>query len=125
MNGSNYAMNGYGSTVLRTDNSYWLFLIRFLLNLFYYRPQNEVWVKVIISQVSVILFTGGGGGEVGFPPCITGHMGDCIQGGLLTGGSALRWLGRPPPTGTRKAGGTHSTGMLSCLSNYNTHLVHI
>ena len=33
---------------------------------------NEVWSKVICSQASVILFTGGGG--LGFPACITGHM---------------------------------------------------
>ena len=54
-------------------------------------------------------------GGVGFPACITGHM-TKIQGGglyprgLPTGG----WAERPPPLGTRKAGGTHPIGMLSC-----------
>ena len=50
----------------------------------YYRPQ--VWGKVIFSQVFV--FPGG----------------VCIQ----------RGMGRPPSPGTKKAGGTHPTGMLSC-----------
>ena len=57
--------------------------------------------------VFVILFKGG----VGFPACITGHM-TSIQGGLPMGGLHPGGLGRPP--GTRKAGGTHITGMLSC-----------
>ena len=69
------------------------------------------------------------GGEVGFPACITGQMtsiqgglppGGCLHlGGLHTGwgrsrgsasvGSAFRkgWVGG--------GGGTHPTGMLSCL----------
>ena len=47
--------------------------------------------------------------------CHSGHSGEevCIQGGgiCLQGGG----LGRPPPPRIRKAGGTHPTGMLSCL----------
>ena len=73
-----------------------------------------------------------GGGEVGFPACITGQMtsiqgvfasgGVCIQGGGGPGG--LQWSGLPPGrgvggvggcAGTRKEGSTHPTGMLSCL----------
>ena len=56
---------------------------------------------------------------VGFPACITGDM-TSIPGSLTPGGglpprwSASGGLGRPP-SGTRKAGGTHPTGMLSCL----------
>ena len=86
-------------------------------------PTNEVWGKVLFLHMSVILFTGGGG--VGFPACITDHMtrgstfggrvcikggGVSLQGGLPTG----RGLGRPP-TGNGKMGGTHPTGMLSCV----------
>ena len=51
----------------------------------FYRPQRS-WDKVIFSQASVILFTGGG---------------------LLPGGL------NPPPTATA-TGGTHPTGMHSC-----------
>ena len=36
------------------------------------------------------------------------------QGGLPTGGSVSGGLGRHTP-GTRKAGDTHPTGMLSCI----------
>ena len=66
---------------------------------------------------------------VGFPACITGHMtsiqgglhpgglppGGLPPGGLHPGGRGLppRGLGRPPAE-TRKASGTHPTGMLSC-----------
>ena len=47
------------------------------------------------------------------------HVSVCAQGSLPTdgGGGSLPtrgFLGRPPPE-TRKAGGTHPTGMLSCL----------
>ena len=81
-------------------------------------------------HLCVILFQGGEG--VGFPACITGHM-SRIQGGLHpeglpTGGFPMKrgsaYRGRavclqgdradPPPPGTRKAGGMHPTGMLSC-----------
>ena len=36
--------------------------------------------------------------------------------GYRGGGLHPEGLGRPPPTGTRKVGGTHPTQMLSCLS---------
>ena len=49
---------------------------------------------------------------VGFPPCVTGHMtslraGVCLQGDASRGGESASG-------GTRKAGSTHPTGMLSC-----------
>ena len=68
-----------------------------------------------------------GEGGVGFPACITGHMnrgrgsapgGDCIQGmEVYIGGECLHGGGQSwvdPPAGTRKASGTHPTGMLPC-----------
>ena len=69
----------------------------------------------------VCLSTGEG---VGFPACITGHMtgggrsasggeGVCIQG---EGGLHPEGVGQTPPTGTRKAAGTHPNGMFSCLN---------
>ena len=54
-------------------------------------PTNEVWGKVLLLHLCVILFTRG----VGFSACITGHMsrGDLHPGG----GSAFgEGLGRPP-----------------------------
>ena len=67
------------------------------------------------------------GEGIGFPACITGHM-TTIQGGLhpwgnfiayggwsALRGSASRGVGHIPPTRTRKADGTHPTGMLFCL----------
>ena len=70
-------------------------------------PANEVWGKVMFSQV-FSLSTGGsayrGSAWGGVrPPC-----------GRHPGG-----LGRPP--GTRKAGGTHPTGMLSFLVLVHFH----
>ena len=105
---------------------------------------NEVWSKVVFSQVFVCQQEG-----VGFTVCITGHMREgsasrwvCLQGGLHPGGSAsrgvclqgvclqgsaskegsaIRWV-RPPTRDTcdttrysQQAGGTHPTGMFSCL----------
>ena len=73
----------------------------------------------MLSQVSVC--PQGDGGWL--PACITDHM--TGEGGLHTGeGSASRGGGglhpervrQTPPTGTRKAGGTHPTGMFSCLN---------
>ena len=91
----------------------------------------------------VRLFTGGGG-EFGFPACITGHMqhrgggggggfgfpayirshdqGVCIKEGLDLGtgglhpgrGGGSASGGADLPAGTGKAGGTHPTGMLPC-----------
>ena len=85
----------------------------------FYRPQTEFGGKVKFSQAFVILSTGwGGGGEVwlpnihhrsydqGIPP--TGESVSSIQGGLFLG------VGLELETRTRKGGGTHPTGMLSC-----------
>ena len=65
----------------------------------------------------VFLSMGGGVGGFGFPACITGHMPSIRGGGLHPGGSAYGGggLGWADPPGTRKAGGTHPTGMLSCF----------
>ena len=62
-------------------------------------PANEVWCKVILSQASVILFTGQGGwgsaykAEGGlhlgwFTPRGSAHRGACLQGDLPTGGAS-------------------------------------
>ena len=72
-------------------------------------PANEVWGKVIFLHLSVLLFTGGG--------LASKHESQVT--GLQPGGSASRGLAHPP--GTRKAGGTHPTGMLSCL----THVLYV
>ena len=67
-----------------------------------------------------------GGGGVGFPAYITAHMkrerGFASRVGSASGGQP------PPPTVTKKAGGTHPAGMLSCFlranadgANKNTH----
>ena len=61
----------------------------------------------MLLHVSVILSTGEGGG---FPADITGHMTN-FQGGR---GLHFGWVQTPTP-GTRKAGGTYPTGMLSCF----------
>ena len=55
--------------------------LQMLLLVQYLPPANEVWGKVMFLQVSVILFTGGGGW---LPARITGHM-------------TTRGLDRPPP----------------------------
>ena len=61
---------------------------------------NEVWGKVIFSQVFV---TGG--------VCLMGN-GVCIrEGGVCFRGGGL---GRPPPFRIRKVGSTLPTGILSC-----------
>ena len=92
---------------------------------------NEVWGKVMFSQVFVCPR---GEGRVGFPACITGHMtsiggwggaasrGVCLQEVCIQGvypmegggGSAYEVGGRP--RATRKAGCTHPTGMVSCCN---------
>ena len=94
----------------------------------YLPPANEVWDKVVFSQVSVYLLEGGGW-LVGFPACITGHMtrGVCIQGrcwadplhrGLSTGVGG--WADHPRDTWDttgygQQVGGTYPTGMHSCF----------
>ena len=66
---------------------------------------------------------GGGGGRIGFPACISGHMtrGVCLQGGFARGGWA-------PPQDTcdtkgysQQAGGTHSSGMHSYYEYISLH----
>ena len=79
-----------------------------------YRPQRS-WGKVIFSQVSVILSTGGGGRGMWHPsmPCSRGVSdpgGVAWSGGSAPGG----YLVETPRTATA-AGGTHPTGMYSCL----------
>ena len=51
----------------------------------------------------------GGGGGICLRRSL--HEGE----GLPTGGLHPEGLCRPPPAGTRKVGGMHPTGMLSCL----------
>ena len=84
--------------------------VTFAMKLFcvnkYLPPSNEVWGKVIFSQASAILSTGGEG-WLASQQCITGHMtgGVCIwgrgpaSGGTASGGgggSASRGVGRAP-----------------------------
>ena len=71
---------------------------------FCYRLQRS-WDKVIFSQTSVILSTVG---------CLV--PGGLLPGGLLLGGPGPGGLpdGDPPRTATA-VGGTHPTGMHSCL----------
>ena len=83
----------------------------------YYRPQRS-WGKVIFSQPSVILFTGGvlppegassGGGHF-LPWGVLPPGGYFLPGGCLLGGGA----GEDPPGTATAAGCTHPTGMHSC-----------
>ena len=77
-------------------------------------PANEVWGKVMFLHLSV--YPQGrrnsfGGSASRGRGCLQGV---CIQGG--EGGVCIQgWLPPPPPR-TRKAGGTHPTGMFSCLA---------
>ena len=89
----------------------------YCLYIFFYRPQRS-WGKVIFSQASVILFTGGGG----LPQCMLGYNPPWDQAGTLLGPGmhppeqASTPLGPgtptpqgpgryplPPPPGTRQA----------------------
>ena len=75
-------------------------------------PANEVWGKVIFLHQFVILFTGGG---------VPGRYTPPGQVHPLRAGTPLAWAGTPPRAGTpplrygQRAGGTHPTGMQSCL----------
>ena len=81
-------------------------------------PANEVWGKVIFSQACVKNSVHGGEGGA-IPACIAGGIPACLAaglqgwGGVLPGG-LLRGITPPPWTATA-AGGTHPTGMHSCL----------
>ena len=102
---------------------------------YFYRPQRS-WGKVIFSQASVILLTGGGcflGGVL--PPggyflqggassrgrgASSGGVGGASSfGGVLPlrGASSLGGPGGDPPGTATAAGGTHPTGMHSCLTS--------
>ena len=102
----------------------------FSIFILYLPSADEVWGKIIFSEVSVILSTRGGAGGF-FPACITGYMsrdiclqGVCIQGNLHPGKSAsksegvwirgcwanlLRYIGYG-----QQAGATHPAGMHFC-----------
>ena len=91
----------------------WEFLFAriWVLRTVHYRPQPS-WGKVMFLHVSVILFTGGGGG--GIPACIAGSIPACLAGGIpacLTGGipACLAGLGgrvsRPTPRGEVEGSG--------------------
>ena len=78
------------------------YLSRFKLNSL--PPANEVWGKVIFSDASVILFTGGEGVVLqgGQPRGGAASRGSASRGGL----HPVRGVGQTPP-GIRKAGSTH------------------
>ena len=83
----------------------------YLLRLFLYfitTCQRSLGQGNVFSQMFVCPRGRGGG----IPACITGHM-TGIQEGIPTGGSYLQMGSWTDPTGTRKAGGTHPTGMIS------------
>ena len=74
----------------------------------------------VFTGVYLFYLSTGEGKGVGFPAYITGHMtrGSASRDegvGLHPGGRG-RGL-HTPPAGTRKAGGTHPTGMLPCRTN--------
>ena len=71
----------------------------------FYRPQRS-WGKVIFSQASVILLTGGGSASVnaGIPPGPGTPRDQAPPGAEHAGRYGQR------------AGGTHPTGMQSCIS---------
>ena len=111
------------------------------MNLQYLLPANEVWGKIIFLHLCVILFTGGKVciGEVYIKGGVniqgSLHWGGLHQGGVNIQGS-LHWGGsaswggwhpgwgvcqtpRSPKSDTmgygKRTGGTHPTGMHSCL----------
>ena len=98
------------------------------LQMLYLPAANEVWGKVIFSQVSVSLFTGGGmhaGRRCACPEgcACPGDMharGACVVGGMCAWWEDV-WLGACMVGGcvagemVTAAGGTHPTGMHSCF----------
>ena len=95
-------------------------------SLYCYRPQTKLGQGNVFSCVCHSVYRGSWPpsmhhrlqdqhpGGVGFLVCITCHMTSIWGGG---GGLHPGGLGRPP-SGTRKAGGTHPTGILSCSSDH-------
>ena len=85
-------------------------------------PANEVWGKVIFSQACVIpsIHKGGGVGWLSSMHHRSHDWGVCIQDGVCIQGRFGRTSLHPqPPLDTirygQQAGGTHPTGMHSCL----------
>ena len=79
--------------------------VKRLLTLNYYRPQRS-WGKIIFSQASVILLTGG--------VLLLGVLlGRGLLGEVSAPGGGAWWI--PPPGTATAAGGTHPTGMHSCI----------
>ena len=75
------------------------------------KPANEVWGKVMFSEASVILSTAGG-------VCIGGGVGLHPGEGLWMGGSDRLLLHRILLGYVQRAGGTHPTGIHSCLAYF-------
>ena len=75
-------------------------------------PANEVWGKVMFLHLCVILFTGGSASRGGLHP-----GGSASRAGLHRKGRGLgRSLPKSDTTGRgQQAGGTHPTGMHSCV----------
>ena len=90
------------------------------------KPANEVWGKVIFSEAMICYSVHGRGG-----PTSGGGGWDLPTGGICIGGGflpprgygqtprTLQWEGGgwPDPSGSRKAGSTHPTGMVSSFFN--------
>ena len=81
----------------------------------FYRPQTKLREGNVFTPVCDSVHRGGCVSQhamgVGFPACITGRMtGGCLHQGVLC---------RPPQSDTtgygQRAGGTHPSGMHSCL----------
>ena len=101
-----------------------------LWTVFAARKRSLMQGNIFISVCHSCCPQGGGGG---FRACITGHMTRevCIQWGSASRGGVYIYerLGRPPPIGYygamgygQQVGGTHSTGMHSCLKGVRIHV---
>ena len=87
-------------------------------------PANEVWGKVIFSQASVILFTGGMrgvcvcvvGGMCGKGMCVAVEGGACMAKGVcMVWGACVAGGACMAGEMAIAAGGTHPTGIHSCF----------
>ena len=76
----------------------------------YLPPAKEVWGKVMFLHVSVNHSERGERSLYDVTSCLVAWSHVPVRGGLPTAGGGLRTI----PTRTRKVGGAHPTGILSC-----------